>query len=111
MNWLEVDPHFFAQPSAGRRLEAFTGIRWMVMVAKDGGDKPIARQRQESRDSLFLTAREHPDIQAVLRVCNVHSVPIATNVAAADLFLASPLLHEGRRVVTPRQLSTEPREG
>jgi methylglyoxal synthase len=27
-----------------------------------------------------------------MRVCNVHNVPIATNVAAADLFLSSPLL-------------------
>jgi DNA polymerase-3 subunit gamma/tau len=50
-----------------RRLESWTGMRWMVMVAKDGGDKPIARQRQEVRDSLFVMAREHPDVQAVLK--------------------------------------------
>ena len=31
--------------------------------------------------------------RALMRVCNVHSVPIATNVGAADLFLSSPLLH------------------
>jgi DNA polymerase-3 subunit gamma/tau len=42
-------------------------MRWMVMVAKDGGDKPIAKQRQESRDGLFVMAREHPDVQAVLK--------------------------------------------
>mgnify|MGYP003889991343 CR=1 FL=1 len=36
-----------------------------------------------------------PDIRTVMRVCNVHNVPIATNVAAADLFLASPLLASG----------------
>ncbi|MCB1432146.1 MAG: DNA polymerase III subunit gamma/tau, partial [Alphaproteobacteria bacterium] len=51
----------------GRKLEAWTGIRWMVLVAKDGGETPIARQRQDSRDSLFRMAREHPDIQAVLK--------------------------------------------
>jgi len=33
-----------------------------------------------------------PGIRTVLRVCDVHNVPIATNVAAADLFLASALL-------------------
>ena len=50
-----------------RKLESWTGMRWMVMVAKDGGDKPISRQRQENRDSAFIMAREHPDIQAVLK--------------------------------------------
>ncbi len=45
-----------------------------------------------------LSAHPHdPDIQAVLRVCNVHNVPIATNVAAADLFLGAAL-----REVDPR---------
>jgi DNA polymerase-3 subunit gamma/tau len=50
-----------------RKLEAFTGMRWIVMVAKDGGETPVSRQRQESRDSLFILAREHPDVQAVLK--------------------------------------------
>ena len=50
-----------------RKLEAFTGMRWLVMVAKEGGEKPISRQRQESKDSLFIMAREHPDVQAVLK--------------------------------------------
>ena len=51
----------------GRKLEAWTGMRWMVMVVREGGETPIARQRQESRDSLFRLAHEHPDVQAVLK--------------------------------------------
>jgi len=40
-----------------------------------------------------MSAHPHdPDIQTVLRVCNVHNVALATNVASADNFLASPLL-------------------
>ena len=50
-----------------RKLEAWTGLRWMVMVAKDGGDKPVSQQKQENRDSLFRSAREHPDVIAVLK--------------------------------------------
>jgi methylglyoxal synthase len=35
-----------------------------------------------------LNAHPHdPDIQAVLRVCNVHNVPLATNLATARLLL------------------------
>jgi methylglyoxal synthase len=50
-------------------------------------------------DSFFLdplSAHPHdPDIRAVMRVCKVHNVAVATNVAGADLFLASPLLRVG----------------
>ncbi|GIV00410.1 MAG: methylglyoxal synthase [Actinomycetota bacterium] len=36
-----------------------------------------------------LTAHPHePDIQAVLKVCDVHDVPLATNRASAEILLA-----------------------
>jgi DNA polymerase-3 subunit gamma/tau len=50
-----------------RKLEAWTGQRWMVLVSKEGGEKPLAAQQKESRESLFRDAREHPDVQAVLK--------------------------------------------
>ncbi len=64
---LEPGAHPGLPGEISRKLESWTGLRWMVMVAKDGGDKPLARQKQESRDSLFIMAREHPDVQAVLK--------------------------------------------
>ena len=30
-----------------------------------------------------------PDIQAIQRICNVHSVPLATNVATAHLIITA----------------------
>ncbi len=50
-----------------RKLEAWTGSRWMVLVAPGGGERPLALQRKETRDSLFHGAREHPDVQAILK--------------------------------------------
>jgi len=50
-----------------RKLEAWTGQRWMVLVARDGGDKPLAQQAKETRDSAYRAARDHPDVQAVLK--------------------------------------------
>jgi methylglyoxal synthase len=70
-----------------------------VLSGPQGGDAQIAALVAEGlvKAVIFLvdplTSHPHdPDIQTVLRVCNVHNVPIATNVAAADLFVASELL-------------------
>ncbi len=74
-----------------------------VLSGPMGGDAQIAAMVAEGRiRAVFffvdpLSAHPHdPDIQTVMRVCNVHTVPIATNVAGADLFLASPLLHRAK---------------
>ncbi len=62
----------------------------------EGGDAQIAARVAEDRvDAVFffvdpLSAQPHdPDIRALLRVCNVHNVPLATNLASADLIIAA----------------------
>jgi DNA polymerase III subunit gamma/tau len=50
-----------------RKLESWTGTRWMVLVAKEGGEKPLAQQARDNRDTLFREAGEHPDVQAILK--------------------------------------------
>ncbi|MEA2537547.1 MAG: methylglyoxal synthase [Chloroflexota bacterium] len=74
-----------------------------VLSGPMGGDAQIAAMVAEGRIRAViffvdpLSAHPHdPDIQTVMRVCNVHSIAIATNVAGADLFLASPLLHSAQ---------------
>ncbi len=42
-----------------------------------------------------------PDVKALLRISAVHHVPVACNVATADLMLASPLLGSDYRHVRP----------
>ena len=71
-----------------------------VLSGPMGGDAQIAALVAVGRiRAVFfftdpLSAHPHdPDIQTVMRVCNVHKVALATNVASADLFLSSPLLH------------------
>ena len=49
-----------------RKLEAWTGQRWMVLVAPDGGARPLGLQASDARAQAFREAREHPDVRAIL---------------------------------------------
>lgn len=67
-----------------------------VLSGPYGGDVQIAaRVATGEIDAVIflvdpLNAHPHdPDIQAVLGVCNVHNVPVATNEAIADILLSS----------------------
>jgi methylglyoxal synthase len=62
----------------------------------EGGDIQIgARIVEGNVDAVVflrdpLTAHPHePDIQALLKVCDVHGVPVATNLASAEILLRS----------------------
>ena len=64
-----------------------------LLSGPEGGDAQIAALVATGAvDVVFffvdpLWAQPHdPDIRALLRVCNVHNVPVATNLATADLF-------------------------
>ncbi len=61
-----------------------------------GGDQQVGAMVAEGKlDAVIflrdpLTAQPHePDISALLRVCDVHNVPVATNSATARAVLAS----------------------
>jgi methylglyoxal synthase len=69
-----------------------------LLSGPEGGDAQIAaRVAIRGVDAVFffvdpLEAQPHdPDIRALLRVCNVHNVPVATNVATADLVIGALL--------------------
>jgi DNA polymerase-3 subunit gamma/tau len=49
-----------------KKLEEWTGARWMIAVARDGGGPTIAEQRQSAQDRLVDDARADPLVAAVL---------------------------------------------
>jgi len=48
-----------------RKMEAWTGKRWMVSIAPTGGDAPLRQQQDDARNTLFKQAREHSLVQSV----------------------------------------------
>lgn len=70
-------------------LEVFT-----VASGPMGGDLQIGAMVAEGKiDSIIflrdpLTAHPHdPDINALLKVCDVHNIPLATNISSAKILL------------------------
>jgi DNA polymerase-3 subunit gamma/tau len=49
-----------------RRLEAWTGERWIVSIASVEAGQTIAEQRREQKDNLFREVRGNEDVQKVL---------------------------------------------
>lgn len=86
-----------ATGTTGRLLEEKTGLDVQrVLSGPLGGDAQIAAMVAEKRIAavLFfidpLEMQPHdPDIQGLLRICNVHNVPLATNVATAEYIIGA----------------------
>ena len=85
--------HLVATGTTGRLLSEKLALEVETCLSGPlGGDVQIAARVAggEINAVIFLMdpldAHPHdPDIQAVMRVCNVHDVPLATNVATAVL--------------------------
>jgi DNA polymerase-3 subunit gamma/tau len=50
-----------------RKLESWTGQRWMVTVAKDGGEAPLAQQAKSAKERREQEALSHPAVKEVLK--------------------------------------------
>ena len=93
-----------ATGTTGKRIQEETGLEITRMVSgPKGGDQMIGAEvaREKLSAVIFLrdplTAQPHePDISALLRVCDVHNVPLATNLASAELLLESLVNSRGR---------------
>ena len=81
--------------TTGTRIEAGTELRVNKLASGPlGGDQQIgAMIVTEDIDLVIflrdpLTPQPHEtDIQALIRLCDVHYVPIATNLASAEIFI------------------------
>lgn len=86
-----------ATNTTGRLLRDKCALSVQLMLSGPvGGDAQIAARVAEGRiEAVFffidpLGKHPHdPDINTLLRICNVHNVPLATNTATAE-YIISP---------------------
>ena len=96
-NHLELleDCNLIATGTTGKIINEKTNLKVKRMASGPlGGDQMIgAEVAQDKLDCIIflrdpLTSHPHePDITGLLRVCDVHNVPLATNLKTADLVL------------------------
>lgn len=83
-----------ATGTTGRKAEA-AGFKVRKMLSGPmGGDAQIAARVAEGKTRMVLffkdpnsTHAHEVDINMLIRVCDVHNVPLATNVATAQMLL------------------------
>ncbi|GAB4426615.1 MAG: methylglyoxal synthase [Chloroflexi bacterium OHK40] len=86
-----------ATASTGKLLISKVGLEVTCLASGPyGGDAQIGAQVVEGgvEAVIFLVdpLDKHPhdpDIQSLMRLCNVHNVPLATNVATADCIISA----------------------
>lgn len=85
----------YATGTTGLRIQEATGLDvHRFLSGPIGGDQQIGAMVASGNIDLViflrdpLTAQPHePDILALLRVCDVHQIPVATNLKAAEVLI------------------------
>lgn len=96
-----------ATGTTGKKINEATGLEVdRFLSGPIGGDQQIgARVATDEIDLVIflrdpLTAQPHePDVLALLRVCDVHQVPLATNVTSAEILLYGMIHKEEWKVI------------
>lgn len=87
----------FATGTTGQLISEATGLKIHRFLSGPlGGDQQIGAMIAETKmDIIFflrdpLTAQPHePDVSALLRLCDVHYTPLATNLGTAEALIKS----------------------
>ena len=87
--------HLCATGTTGKLVSDATGLPVVRMLSgPQGGDQQIGARVAYNEIDLVLFFRDpltpqphEPDINTLLRLCDMHNIPIATNVATAEILV------------------------
>lgn len=89
--------HLVATATTGKLIKEKIGLEVQTMMSGPlGGDQQIGAMVATHQIDLVvflrdpLSAQPHePDITALLRICDVHNIPLATNQSSAHILVKS----------------------
>ena len=83
--------------TSGRLVEEATGLNVRKYLAGHvGGVQQMGSQIEQNDLDLVIFLRDpeqpkqhEPDVHRIIRLCDVHSIPLATNLATAEMLIKS----------------------
>ena len=87
----------YATGTTGRLIEEATNLPVHKFLAGHlGGDQQLGAQIEHNQMDLVIFLREplspkthEPDVDSIVRLCDMHNIPLATNLATAELLIRS----------------------
>ena len=87
----------YATGTTGRLIEEVTNLNIHKYLAGHlGGEQQIGAQIEHNEIDLVIFVRDplapkahEPDVSNVMRLCDMHNIPLATNLASAELLIKS----------------------
>lgn len=85
----------YATGTTGRLIEEVTNLNIRKCLAGHlGGEQQIGAQIENNEIDLVIFLRDplnpkkhEPDVNNVIRLCDTHNIPLATNLASAELLI------------------------
>ncbi len=85
----------YATGTTGRLIEEVTNLNIHKQLAGHlGGEQQICAQIEHNQIDLViflrdpLSAKSHePDVNNAVRLCDIHNIPLATNLASAEIMI------------------------
>ena len=87
----------YATGTTGRLIEEVTNLNVHKFLAGHlGGEQQMGAQIESNQIDLVVFLRDplapkshEPDLNRVMRLCDTHNIPLATNLATAELLIKS----------------------
>ena len=87
----------YATSTTGRLIEEVTNLNIHKHLAGHlGGMQQIGAQIEQNEIDLLIFLRDplnpkrhEPDVNDVVKLCDIHNIPLATNLASAELLIKS----------------------
>ena len=92
-----VKNNLYATATTGRLVEEVTNLNvYKFLAGHLGGIQQRAAQIENNQIDLMIFLRDplspkkhEPDIKNIFRLCDTHNIPLATNLATAELLIKS----------------------
>lgn len=91
-----IEKHsLFATDNTGKMITENTGLNvYRFLSGSQGGDQQIGARVAYNEIDLVLFFRDpitpetyEPDVSSLLKLCDMHNIPVATNLATAEVLI------------------------